>query len=142
MYPYARAHPRAGPDAMEAMLSSVQRVPGGSATVAVAGVAACYWCTRGASEPSPQDLVAPDGELDAEAIAALRDTPDALAGVYSYDGSTGVFTLAHTESGVPYDKTEKETIKAEATLSLKASRCARLPAASSVWRSREPKQLS
>ena len=125
--------------AMEAVLSSVQRMPSGSATVAVAGVAAtCYWCTRGASEPSPQDLVAPDGELAAEAIAALKGIPDALPGGYSYDGSTGAFTLAHTETGVPYDKTEKETIKAEATLSLKASQYARLPAASSAWRSREP----
>jgi hypothetical protein len=115
---------------MEAVLASMERVPGGSATVAVAGVAACYWCTRSPSEPSPQDLVAPDGELAAEAIAALDDSPDALAGVYSYDGATGAFTLAHSETGVPYDKTEKETIKAEATLSLKASRCA--PAASVV----------
>ena len=117
---------------METMLASVERVPGGSATVAAAGVAACYWCTRGPSEPSSQDLVAPNGELAAEAIAALTDIPDKLAGVYSYDGATGAFKLAHSESGVPYDKTEKETVKAEATLSLKASRCARLPAASVV----------
>ena len=109
---------------MQAALAALDLVPGGPATVAVAGVAACCWCSRSPAGPKPQDLVAPNGEHAADAIAALAKVPDALAGVYTYDGSTGAFTLAHSETGVPYDQTEKETIKAEATLWLKAKRCA------------------
>ena len=46
-------------------------------------------------------------------------------GVYEYDAKTGGFKLDHGETGVPYDKTEKETLIATASLSLKAARYAR-----------------
>ena len=105
-------------------MAALDVVRGGPAMVAVAGVAACCWCSRSPAGPKPQDLVAPDGELAADAIAALTKVPDVLAGVYSYDSTTGVFKLAHSEAGVPYDQTEKETITAETTLWLKAKRCA------------------
>jgi hypothetical protein len=49
--------------------------------------------------------------------------PEALEGVYSYDGASGAFKLEHSETGVPYDKTDKETLTANASLSLKAAGC-------------------
>ena len=107
------------------MMDLVEKVPGGVggvAAAAAAGLATCYYCSR-PTGPRPQDLVAPDGELAPEAIAALSELPEALEGVYSYDGASGAFKLEHSETGVPYDKTDKETLTANASLSLKAAGC-------------------
>jgi hypothetical protein len=108
--------------------------------VAAGGVLAVCACSRGtkaveAAPPAelvvPADAVAPDAELGDDAVAhltALADIvtlmhhkdveqtkPGSLPGVYSYDESTGVFTLDHAESGVPYGKTEKETVSSPVT---------------------------
>ena len=96
------------------------------AYLAAAATAACglYACCKAPPGPSASELTPPDAELKPEAIAALSTVPENLAGVYDYDGKTGAFKLEHSEAGVPYNKTEKETMVAKASLSLKAARYA------------------
>jgi hypothetical protein len=69
--------------------------------------------------PPPPPPATPDAALKPEAAAAIADAPDSLADVFTYDGVSGIFTLGHRETGVPYGKAEKETLTAEATLKLR-----------------------
>lgn len=115
-----------------------------SAVLAVGGAAAAAacLCSRGRrTEPGAAETVAvgvPDAELGEDALECLngladivtlmhhkdveQNKPTSLAGVYSYDESSGAFSLAHSETGVPYGKTDKETVTAKASLQLKDKR--------------------
>ena len=49
---------------------------------------------------------------------------------YRYDAATCVFTLDHSETGVPYGEQASQTVRAELSLDLKVQSLWRVPTAS------------